>query len=99
MFACLKRSRQCGLRKLTATCITVMGQEVCFQRKNRFPENIPKEEACRKLQAKQAQLSENREAHVKKKEEIIEIVQEMESSLICTKWLQPAVMLGDNVLH
>lgn len=98
MFACLKRSRQCGLRKLTATCITAMGQEVCFQRTNRFPENIPKEEACRKLQAKQAQLSENREAHVKKKEEIIEIVkkgrvQEMECSLICTKWLQPAVML------
>lgn len=63
-----------SLRKLTATCITAVGQEAYFQRTNRFPENIPKEEACRKLQAKQAQLSENREAHVKK-EEIIEIVQ------------------------
>lgn len=85
------------LRKLTATCITAIGQEAYFQRTNRFPENIRKEEACRKLQAKQAQLSENRKAHVKK-EEIIETVQkwriqEMESFLICTKWFQPAVML------
>lgn len=90
IFACLKRSLQCGLSK-KAHCHLYHSHRPrgIFSKNKQISRRGGLQEAT--------SFPENREAHVKK-EEIIEIVQkgrvqEMESSLICTEWLQPAIML------